>query len=87
MRTPESASHFPGRVELVVDELVIHGFSPDQARAAAAAFEARLTALAATPASIAERDESVRLLPAVEAGTPAGVGEAAAGAVWRELVG
>jgi hypothetical protein len=74
-------------IEIVVDELVVRGLSPVEARAAAAAFEAQLTALAATPAAIATRSESVRLLPAVEAGTPAGVGEAAAGAVWRELSG
>ena len=74
-------------IEIVVDELVVRGLSPDQARAAAAAFEARLTALAAAPAAIAPRSESARLLPAVEARTAAGVGEAAAGAVWRELAG
>lgn len=77
----------PGRIEIVVDELVVRGLSPAEARAAADAFEARLTALAATPAAIAPRSEAARLLPAVEAGTPAGVGEAAAGAVWRELAG
>ena len=74
-------------IEIVVDELVVRGLSPAEARAAAAEFEARLTALAAKPAAIAPRSESARLLPAVEAGTPAGVGEAAAGAVWRELAG
>ena len=74
-------------IEIVVDELVVRGLPPDQARAAAAALEARLTELAAAPAAIGPRTESVRLLPAVEAGTPAGVGEAAAGAVWRELAG
>ena len=74
-------------IEIVVDELVVRGLPPAEARAVAAAFEARLTALAMTPAAIAPREESARLLPAVEAGTLAGVGEAAAGAVWRELVG
>lgn len=74
-------------IEIVVDELVVRGLSPSEARAAAAAFESRLTALAASPAEIAGRTEAARLLPAVEARTAAGVGEAAAGAVWRELAG
>ena len=74
-------------IEIVVDELVVRGLPPAEARVAAAAFEARLTALAAAPAEIHGRSESARLLPAVVAGTPAGVGEAAAGAVWRELTG
>ena len=89
MRTPENASHFPGRVELVVDELVVHGLAPEQARIAAAALEARLTALAADPAAISARSESARILPAVDvpSGSAAAAGEAAAGAVWRELAG
>ena len=74
-------------IEIVVDELVVRGLPPDEARATAAAFKARLTELALAPAAIAPRSESVRLLPAVAAETPAGVGEAAAGAVWRELAG
>jgi hypothetical protein len=87
MRTPKNASHFPGSFELVVDELVVHGLTPEQARLAAAGFEERLTALASTPADIVGRTESARLLPAVEARSPSGVGEAAAGAVWKELAG
>ena len=34
------------RLEIVVDELVVRGLSPEQARAAAAAFEVRLGTLA-----------------------------------------
>ena len=88
MRTPEIASHIPeppGRIEIVVDELVVRGLPPAQARAAAAAFEARLVELAGEPAVIAARSDPARLLPTVQAGTAAGVGEAAAGAVWKEL--
>ena len=78
-----------GRIEIVVDELVVRGLPPDHARAAAAAFERRLAALAVGPAAIGARSEAARLLPAVDvpAGSPAAVGDAAAGAVWRELSG
>ena len=74
------------RVEIVVDELVVRGLPPEQARVAAAALERRLTALATDgTAPISARSESVRRLPAVEAASPAGVGEAVAGAVWQGL--
>jgi hypothetical protein len=76
------------RLEIVVDELVVRGLPPEQARVAAAAFERRLTALAAgSTAAISERWEAVRRLPAVEApaGSPAAVGDAVAGAVWQGL--
>jgi ABC-type enterobactin transport system permease subunit len=74
------------RVEIVVDELVVRGLAAEEARAAAAALEARLTALAAGSAdAIQARSEYVRRLPAVAAASPAGVGEAVAGAVWQGL--
>jgi hypothetical protein len=78
------------RLEIVVDELVVRGMSPHAARVAATAFEERLTLLARqSPGPIAERAESSRRLPAVEApaGSPAAVGEAVAGAVWNTLSG
>jgi hypothetical protein len=76
-------------IDVVVDELVMHGLAPEQARIAAAALEARLNALAGDPAAISARSESARILPPVDvpAGSAAAVGEAAAGAVWRELAG
>jgi hypothetical protein len=81
------------RVEIAVDEFVVSGLPPEQARVAAAALEARLTELAAASVAagsvgaIRERSESGRRLPPVQAASPAGVGEAAAGAVWSELAG
>ena len=74
------------RVEIVVDELVVSGLPPELARVAAAALEARLTELAAgSTGAIQACSESVRRLPAIEAASPAGVGEAVAGAVWQGL--
>ncbi len=80
----------PRRLEIVVDELVVRGLDPVQARTAADALEARLTALAAQPVgAIPARAEAFRRLPAVEApaGSPAAVGDAVAGAVWRAVSG
>jgi hypothetical protein len=75
-------------VEFVVDELVVRGLPPEQAHAAAAALERRLTALAAgSTDAISPRSESVRRLPSVQAASLAGVGEAVAGAVWNGLGG
>jgi hypothetical protein len=76
------------RVEIVVDELVVRGLRPEQARVAATALEERLVALAAgAEAAIRPRSEAFRRLPAVEAraASPAAAGEAVAGAVWSEL--
>jgi hypothetical protein len=74
------------RVEIVVDELVIRGLSPQAAQAAAAGFEARLAELAATDAPVLAREERSRRLPAVNA--PAdGIGEAVGTAVWSALTG
>jgi hypothetical protein len=74
------------RVEIVVDELIVRGLPPEQAHVAAGALERQLTALAAGSAgSISPRSEPVRRLPPVQAASPAGVGEAVAGAVWQGL--
>jgi hypothetical protein len=76
------------RLEIVVDELVVSGLEPGEARVAAAALESRLEALAGEAgAALPARAESFRRLPAVEAGSPAGVGEAVAVAVWSGLGG
>jgi hypothetical protein len=73
------------RVEIVVDRLVVHGLPAAEARRAAAAFEARLAALAARPGPpVPPRAESFRVAPAVtvRSSSATAVGEAAAGAVW-----
>jgi len=78
------------RLEIVVDELVVSGLPANEARLAAAALEHRLAALAAeSTATLSERSEPVRRVTAGDArgASPAAVGEAAAGAVWRELAG
>ena len=79
------------RIEIVVDELVVRGLSPEAARAAAAALEARLAD--AGRQSGAERPRArarhFRRLPAIDAarGSPAELGDAVAGAVWGALAG
>jgi hypothetical protein len=74
------------RVEIVVDELVVRGLSPEAARAAAESFEARLTELASSDVDIRERVEHSRRLPPVD--VPVGdVGPAVAGALWSALSG
>lgn len=74
------------RIEIVVDELVFRGLSPEAARTAAAGLEARLTALAESGAEVPARAEHFRRLPAID--TPAdGVGEAVGSAVWSALAG
>lgn len=76
------------RLEIVVDELVVRGLAPADARAAAAVLETRLAELAAGGAGgIASRAEAFRRLPAVDvrAGSPAALGEAVAGAVWSGI--
>jgi hypothetical protein len=68
----------------------VRGLEPAAARAAAAALETRLAELA-TEAGVplVPRAEAFRRAPAVDvpAGSPAAVGEAAAGAVWSALAG
>jgi hypothetical protein len=81
------------RLEIRVDEVVVRGLPPAQARSAVAALEARLQALGAgwvgsgTP--IAPRDEAFRRAPVVApaTGSPRSVGESAASAVWTTIAG
>jgi hypothetical protein len=76
------------RLEIVVDELVVRGLRPEEARVAADALEARLTALAAeNDTALPARAESFRRAAAVDvpAGSPTAVGDAVAGAVWGAL--
>jgi hypothetical protein len=75
-------------IEIVIDELVVRGLDPWQARTAAAALEARLETLAATSGAHAvPRAEAFRRLQPVEApaGSPDALGDAVAGAVWGAL--
>lgn len=76
------------RLEIVVDEVVLRGLSPEDARIAVDALEARLATLAAD-AEIAPRAraEAFRRLPPVTAPArePAAVGNAVAGAVWSNI--
>jgi hypothetical protein len=72
------------RVEIVVDELVMHGLSPSEARTAADGFEAHLAQLAAGEARVVERTESFRAVPAIQAGRSE-IGKGVAGAVWGEI--
>jgi hypothetical protein len=72
-------------IEIVIDELVVRGLSPEAARAAAGALEARLVALAGEPGAVVRpRAEAFRRLAPLDApaGSPAAVGDAVAGAVW-----
>ena len=78
------------RVEIVVDELVVRGLSPAEARAAAEAFEVRLAELAdADGVGVEGRAEAFRRLQPVSgpAGDPRGLGETVAAAVWQSLAG
>jgi hypothetical protein len=70
-------------IEVVIDELVIRGLSPSEARATATALEARLVLLAregeATAGNDAFRRTAVVAAPAAQ---PAALGDAVAVAVW-----
>lgn len=70
-------------IEVVIDELVIRGLSPEEAHAAAAALEARLASLA-RDGDVAPHHDAFRRTPpvAAPAAKPAAVGEAVAAAVW-----
>ncbi len=77
-------------IEIVIDELVVHGLPRDQAHAAAAALESRLALLAgAADATVPARAESYRRLATVapRAGSPGAIGDAVAGAVWGAVSG
>jgi len=73
------------RVEVVIDELVLRGVEPAQARAAAVALETRLAALAGEHgAGVRERAEAYRRVAPVTA-APNRLGEAVADAVWKAI--
>ena len=73
------------RLEIVVDELVVRGLSPAQAREVAAALESRLGELAtAHEAPVRGRAESFRRLEPVSA-KPERLGGAVADRVWGEV--
>jgi len=72
------------RVEIVVDELVVRGLPPSEARSVADSFEAHLAQLAAEGARLAERTEAYQAVPAIPAGRSE-IGSAVAGAVWGEI--
>jgi hypothetical protein len=69
-------------IELVIDELAVHGLSPGDAHAAAAAIETKLAELAAEGDVYRPRAEAFRKLAPVTADSPGALGEAVAGAVW-----
>lgn len=82
-------------LEIRVDEVVVHGLPPAQARSAVAALEARLQALGEgwvtsdASTAIAPRDEAFRRTPIAtpETASPVSVGESTASAVWATIAG
>jgi hypothetical protein len=73
------------RLEIVVDELVVRGLSPAQARGMAAALESRLAVLASGhEGPLRTRAESFRRLEPVSA-QPERLGGAVADRVWGEV--
>ena len=77
-------------LEIVIDELIVRGLSPSEARVAAHALEERLSALAVeSTVTIGERAEASRRLSPVDvpSQSPAALGDAVAGAVWATLSG
>ena len=75
-------------IEVVVDELVVRGLSPGEAQDAAAALEARLSALARDGGVAALSAAFLRTPPVnAPAGKPVTLGEAVAGAVWGAVSG
>ena len=75
-------------LEIAIDELIVRGLSPSDARVAANALEERLSELAQQSAvTIRERAEASRKLSPVDAESPTGVGQAVADAVWNTLSG
>ena len=87
------------RVEVTIDEVILRGVPPEQARDVLAALEARIGELATGWAATSDGDddadrfgdgrdrhESGRRLPDLgTAGSPAGLGVAVADAVWADL--
>ena len=75
------------RVEIVIDELILRGVPPEQARSVASSLEARLEALATqADAAPSGRAEVFLRLPAVDS-TADGLGDSVADAVWAALSG
>jgi hypothetical protein len=77
-------------IEIVIDELVVRGLTPEQAHATAAALEARLAELAGSDhAPVRGRAEASRRPPAVAApaASPDALGRSVAGAVWGAVSG
>lgn len=78
-------------VAIHIDALVVHGLSPVDARRAALAFDRRLTELATNDhaavrhAAVNRRSPTADLRAAPADGSPAGIGHAAAAALWRNL--
>ena len=73
------------RIEVVIDELVLRGVDPAQARATAAALESRLATLAAEHgADVRERAEAYRRVAPVTA-APHRLADAVADAVWGAI--
>lgn len=81
------------RLEILVDEVIVRGLSPAEARSAVSALEARLQALGedwtASGAPIAPRDEAFRRsqITTSASASPVAVGESAASAVWTTVAG
>lgn len=77
------------RIEITVDEIVLRGLSPAQARTAVAALELRLERLAgdwlSSGSVAADREEAYRRGPDAIVARPtlAGLGDAVAESVWR----
>lgn len=73
-------------IEVVIEQLVVHGLSASDAQAAGAALEARLTTLA-RDGDVAPRNDAVRRAGPVTApaGNPAALGESVAAAVWSAV--
>ena len=73
------------RVEVVIDELVVRGVDPAQARAAASGLESRLAVLAAAyEGSVRGRAEAYRRLGPLTT-APGRLGNAVADAVWGAI--
>jgi hypothetical protein len=74
-------------IEVVIDELVVRGLGQADARAVAAALEARLVALEPAAGTVRPRAEASRRLAPVSAASPTALGDAVAGAVWGTVSG
>jgi len=74
-------------IEIVIDELVVRGLGQADARAVAAALEARLVALDPAAGEVRSRAEASRRLAPVSAASPPALGDAVAGSVWGTVSG